>query len=85
MFWKLKGKNIKAHAGFQLMNYRLVVIALEPTVLAGLLDNKKKKLGKNFFLKIIINFINILFISIGYTPQYGNVNTTLISHIVYIL
>lgn len=67
-------KIIKAPASFQLMNYRLVVITLEPTVLYTLLDKLKKKIfGKEFFLKIIIDFIYILFILIGYTPQYGDV------------
>lgn len=46
-FWKVK--IIKAPAGFQLMNYRIVVVTLEPTVLAGLLDNKKKIWERNFF------------------------------------
>lgn len=76
-----KAKIIKAPAGFQLMNYRLVVITLEPTVFATLLDNKKK-IRERFFLKIIIKLIVY---SIGYTPQYRVFHTTLISHNVYIL
>lgn len=43
-----KAKIIKAPAGFQLMNYRLVVITLELIVLSTLLDNKKH-FGKDFF------------------------------------
>lgn len=36
-----KAKIIKVPAGFQLMNYRLVVITLERTVLSTLLDKLK--------------------------------------------
>lgn len=77
-----KAKIIKAPAGFQLVNYRLVVITLEHTVLATLLDNKKKEFRKILFF-LNYNQTYCLFRSdIRHTMEMFH--TTLISHNVYI-
>lgn len=64
------------------MNYRIVVITLEPTVLATLLD-KKKNFRKDFFF-FNYNQTYCLFRS-DIRHNMEMFHTILISHIVYIL